>query len=166
MKTYLIKLIRDIHNFSKIKFKYALKNRKMKISIVLALMISTFILSPIVAINSVNAEPKFPKATELKYVNDYAKVINNNSAQYILSVGKELEAKTGAQAAVVVVDSLQGEPIESYANGMFRNWGIGQKGKNNGLINFIVNERKTVESRSRNRTRRCCYRHIFIKSYE
>lgn len=142
MKTYLIKLIRDIHNLPNIKFKYALKNRKIRVSVVLALMISTFILSPILAMNSVNAQPKFPKATELKYVNDYAKVIDNNSAQYILSVGKELEAKTGAQATVVVVDSLQGETIESYANGMFRSWGIGQKGKNNGLLILLSMKEK------------------------
>jgi len=86
------------------------------------------------AINIVNAEPKFPTPTQLKYVNDYAKVMDNDSTQYILSVGKELEEKTGAQATVVVIDSLGGETIESYANGIFRNWGIGQKDKNNGLL--------------------------------
>ena len=97
-------------------------------------MISIFLLSGIGASNLVNAEAKFPRPTELKYVNDYAKVIDSDSAQYILSVGKELEDKTGAQATVVVIDSLQGESIESYANGIFRNWGIGQKDKNNGLL--------------------------------
>ncbi|MBZ9633233.1 TPM domain-containing protein [Clostridium sp. FP1] len=97
-------------------------------------MISIFLLSGIMAINLVNAEIKFPRPTQLKYVNDYAKVIDGDSMQYILSVGKELEDKTGAQATVVVIDSLQGETIESYANGIFRNWGIGQKDKNNGLL--------------------------------
>ncbi len=63
--------------------------------------------------------------------------------QYILSVGKELEDKTGAQATVVVIDSLEGETIESYANGIFRNWGIGQKDKNNGLLILLsVKEKK------------------------
>ena len=61
-------------------------------------------------------------------------MIDSDSTQYILSVGKELEDKTGAQATVVVIDSLEGETIESYANGIFRNWGIGQKDKNNGLL--------------------------------
>ncbi|GCD08614.1 TPM domain-containing protein [Clostridium tagluense] len=118
MKTYLIKLTR----------------KKIKPKNILALMISIFLLSGIMAINSVNAEIKFPRPTQLKYVNDYAKVIDGDSMQYILSVGKELEDKTGAQATVVVIDSLQGETIESYANGIFRNWGIGQKDKNNGLL--------------------------------
>ncbi len=138
MKTYLIKLIRNIHNYP----KSTSRKRKMTIRVILVLMISIFILSPITTMNLANAEPKFPKATELKYVNDYAKVIDNNSAQYILSVGKELEAKTGAQATVVVVDSLQGEPIESYANGIFRKWGIGQKDKNNGLLILLSMKEK------------------------
>src|SRR5665647_2359978 len=126
MKTYLMKLIRNIHNFS--------PNMPTKAKIVLRSlfvgMISIFLISQIATINLVNAETKYPKATELKYVNDYAKVIDSKSTEYILSVGKELEAKTGAQAAVVVIDSLQGEPIESYATGIFRSYGIGQKDKN------------------------------------
>ncbi|MGV8982250.1 TPM domain-containing protein [Clostridium sp.] len=97
-------------------------------------MISIFLIGGILAMPLVNAEPKFPVATGLKYINDYAKVIDNDSAQYILSVGKELEDKTGAQATIVVIDSLQGESIEAYANGLFRSWGIGQKDKNNGLL--------------------------------
>ncbi len=49
-------------------------------------MISVFLLSRIIAMNLVNAETKFPKATELKYVNDYAKVIDSDSAAiYIVS---------------------------------------------------------------------------------
>jgi len=119
MKTYLKKLIRKISDINPRS---------------LLLVLSAFLLSVILAINLVKAETKFPKPTELKYVNDFAKVIDSNSLQYILSVGKELEDKTGAQATVVVIDSLQGETIESYANGLFRSWGIGQKDKNNGLL--------------------------------
>ncbi|MCB2293223.1 TPM domain-containing protein [Clostridium algoriphilum] len=114
----------------------------MKLRVIFVLLISILFLSQITGMNLVNAEPKFPKATELKYVNDYAKVIDNNSAQYILSVGRELEAKTGAEATVVVVDSLQGETIETYANGIFRSWGIGQKDKNNGLLILLSMKEK------------------------
>ena len=68
-------------------------------------MIIILLLSQIIAMNLVNAEVNYPKVTELKYVNDYAKVMDNDSVQYILSVGKELEDKTGAEATVVVIDS-------------------------------------------------------------
>ena len=105
-----MKLIRKIHNFS----LNMIMKAKISTKIIFAVMISVCLLGQITAVNLVNAETKYPKATQSKYVNDYAGVLDNKSTEYILAVGKELEAKTSAQAAVVVIDSLQGEPIESY----------------------------------------------------
>jgi len=130
MKGYLMDLVRKIFI---IPSRLCI-NDKIKRKNFFVLFISALLLSQIIALRVVNAEPKFPKATELKYVNDYVNVIDSDSTQYILSVGKELEDKTGAQATVVVINSLEGESIESYANGIFRNWGIGQNSKNNGLL--------------------------------
>jgi len=130
METYLKKLMKTICGIylnAGIKYKIKPKN-------IFVVIISLFLLSGSMAINLVNAETKFPKPTELKYANDYAKVIDSDSLQYILSVGEELEKKTGAQATIVVIETLQGETIESYANDIFRSWGIGQKDKNNGLL--------------------------------
>ncbi|WP_411955888.1 TPM domain-containing protein [Clostridium estertheticum] len=127
-----------MHNFSASMITKA----KISTKVIFAVMISVFLLSQVTVINIVNAETKYPKATELKYVNDYAGVIDSKSTEYILSVGKELEAKTGAQATVVVIDSLQGEPIESYTTGIFRSFGIGQKGKNNGLLILLSMKEK------------------------
>ena len=139
MKAYFMKLIRKIYNIHwNISIKQMINPKRLS-----QVLLSAFLLSGVMAINIVNAEPKFPRPTQLKYVNDYAKVMDNDSTQYILSVGKELEDKTGAQATVVVIDSLGGETIESYANGIFRNWGIGQKDKNNGLLILLsVKDRK------------------------
>ena len=55
------------------------------------------------------------------------KVINDSELNSIISIGKELEDKTGAQAVVVVIDSTNNVPIEDYAINLFRTWGIGQK---------------------------------------
>ncbi|WP_375294771.1 TPM domain-containing protein [Clostridium sp. CM027] len=127
-----------MHNFSSSMITKA----KISTKVIFAVMISVFLLSQVTVINIVNAETKYPKATELKYVNDYAGVIDSKSTEYILSVGKELEAKTGAQATVVLIDSLQGEPIEAYTTGIFRSFGIGQKGKNNGLLILLSMKEK------------------------
>ena len=127
MKDYIIKFIRKSCDFSGgISTKTKMKMRILFVIIVF--------ISQIMAMNIVNAQIKkiYPVASQLKYVNDYAKVLDSGSTQYILSVGKELEAKTGAQAIVVVIDSLKDVPIGTYATGIFREWGIGQKGKNNG----------------------------------
>ncbi|MCB2341817.1 TPM domain-containing protein [Clostridium estertheticum] len=129
MKDYIIKFIRKSCDFS-----WGISTKtKMRMMI---LFVGMIFVSQIIAVNIANAQTKkiYPVASQLKYVNDYAKVLDSESTQYILSVGKELEAKTGAQAIVVVIDSLKDVPIETYATGIFREWGIGQKGKNNGLL--------------------------------
>lgn len=93
--------------------------------------------------STVNAETQYPKPTDLKYINDYTSTIDDATRKYIVSVGKELEDKTGAQEVVVVIDSLQGNDIAAYANGLFRTWGIGQKDKNNGILVLIsIKDRK------------------------
>lgn len=139
MKIYKIKFISKICNIISGKRT----KRIINIKTFSVAMLSTFLLSAIVSVNLANAEVKFPKATASKYINDYVGEIDADSAQYIMSVGKELEDKTGAQAIVVVIDTLEGEPIETYANGIFREWGIGQKDKNNGLLILLsVSERK------------------------
>lgn len=139
MKIYLMKLIKKLYSSaSTTSIKAAIKKKSFYI-----ILISTFLSSQIIAMSLVNAESKFPKPTGLKYVNDYANVIDNSSTQYIVSVGKELEDKTGAQATVIVINSLEGESIEAYANGVFRAWGIGQSSKNNGLLILLsVTDRK------------------------
>lgn len=87
-------------------------------------------------LNSVTAKADvdIPKPTALKYSNDYIDLLDQSTEEYLVSVGKELEAKTGAQAVVVIINSLQANSIESYAYDLFRNWQIGQKEKNNGLL--------------------------------
>lgn len=85
----------------------------------------------------------FPDPTPNKYVNDYAGVIDEASARQMIALGYELEQKTGAQAVVVTVSSLNGMPIEDYANQLFRTWGIGQASKDNGfLILLSINDHR------------------------
>lgn len=92
---------------------------------------------------SVSAKENIPKRTILKYVNDYTNTLNLDTKEYVVSLGKELEDKTGAQATVVIINSLEGQDIESYANNLFRKWGIGQKEKNNGLLILVsLDDRK------------------------
>ena len=88
--------------------------------------------------SSVLAEDTYPSPTKYKYLNDYVGIINSEDANKIVSLGKELEDKTGAQAVVVILNSLNGAPIDDYSNKLFRNWGIGQSGKDNGLLILVA----------------------------
>jgi uncharacterized protein len=53
------------------------------------------------------------------------------------------EQATTNQLVVVTLKSLQGYGIADYANQLFRQWGIGQKDKNNGVLLVVApDERK------------------------
>ncbi|MEQ1953739.1 YgcG family protein [Mesorhizobium sp. CN2-181] len=48
------------------------------------------------------------------------------------------EKKSSDQIVVATVDSLDGEAIEPYANRLFRAWGLGQGGENNGILLLVA----------------------------
>lgn len=78
------------------------------------------------------------------YVQDYAGVLSPQAKQQLQTLGKTLDQKTTAQLAVVTVKTLDGAPIDEYALGILRSWGIGTKEKNNGaLILVAVSDRKS-----------------------
>jgi len=77
------------------------------------------------------------------YVNDFANVIDAGSAQALEAYCGNLERVTGTQMAIVTVNSLEGEPVEDVANRLFRQWGIGKKGKDEGLLLLLaIQDRK------------------------
>jgi len=54
-----------------------------------------------------------------------------------------LETKTTDQLVVVTVRSLRGTSVEDYGNRLFREWKLGQKDKNNGVLLLVApNEHK------------------------
>ena len=76
------------------------------------------------------------------YVNDYAGLLDTNTEQYIINVNTSLESQTGAQVVVVTVPSLDGEALEEYATTLFREFGIGDKTKNNGVLLLLALEER------------------------
>ena len=68
------------------------------------------------------------------YVNDYADVLSEETENYILNSNIDLQSKTKAQIVVVTVKTLDGKTIEEYATELFREFGIGDKEKNNGVL--------------------------------
>lgn len=84
------------------------------------------------------------KPTEEFYVNDYANLLNIDVERYIIDKSFDLDNKTGVQIVVVTVPTLEGKDIESYATELFRDFGIGDKGENNGLLLLLALEERTV----------------------
>lgn len=82
--------------------------------------------------NGVLAGSVFPALTG-RVVDDahILSVVDANNLEQILA---SHEAQTSNQIVVVTVKTLQGLTIEEYGYQLGRNWGIGQKGKNNGVL--------------------------------
>ncbi len=77
------------------------------------------------------------------YVNDFAGVLSADTRSQLESYCYQVEQKTQAQIAVVTIKSLDGEDIEGYANGLYRQWGIGDKKEKRGvLVLFAINDHK------------------------
>jgi uncharacterized protein len=68
------------------------------------------------------------------YVSDFAGVVDAQSKAELESYCTRVEQQTGAQIALVTIGSLEGEPVEDVANAIFRAWGIGKKGKDEGIL--------------------------------
>lgn len=77
------------------------------------------------------------------WVNDFAGVIDSTFKNKISSLISELEKKTSAEIAVVVVDSISPYDEKEYARMLFNKWGIGKKGKDNGVLVLVaIRERR------------------------
>ncbi len=84
------------------------------------------------------ADWKALKATG--YVNDFAGVLSPGSVRQLNDYCARLEKATGAQIAIVTIETLDGEPVDEVANLLYRQFGVGQKGKNEGAL-FLLSIR-------------------------
>lgn len=108
-----------------------------------------FILFAILIVSGKNVfglavgEVQNPKVTSDSFVEDSAGVLGPDYISLIDGICKNLEAKTSAEMAVVTVDNLGGTTVEDFAVRLFKGFGIGKKGKDNGLlILFARDDRK------------------------
>lgn len=71
-------------------------------------------------------------------VMDEAGILSEQTKQTIAALSADAEQRTTTQIVVATVKSLQDVPIEDYGYQLGRAWGIGQKGKNNGVILLVA----------------------------
>ena len=70
---------------------------------------------------------------------DLAGIIDNGAEAKLNRYLKELETKTGAQMAILTINSLEGQAIEEFSiNIAHDQWKLGQKGKDNGVLMVIA----------------------------
>ncbi len=90
--------------------------------------------------SAVTAGEHLPAAA---YIMDQAGVIDQTARRKLTPLLTELEHKTGVQMVILTVPSTAGVAIEEYAITHAQAWGLGQKGKDNGLLMVVaVNDRR------------------------
>lgn len=77
------------------------------------------------------------------YVNDYAKMLSPATALEIEQALRSFDETDSTQIAILTIDSLQGDALEDFSIRTVEKWGIGQRGKDNGVLLLVVkNDRK------------------------
>jgi uncharacterized protein len=74
------------------------------------------------------------------YVSDFANVLDPQSRAQLEEYAGQVERATGVQMALVTLKSLDGEQIEDVTNTLYRQWGVGKKGKDEGIMLLLAVE--------------------------
>lgn len=78
-----------------------------------------------------------------KWVHDQAGVLTASSLSKLEAVLKAERDSTSNQIAILILKSLEGDEISSFANRAFREWKLGQADKDNGVLFVIsIDDRK------------------------
>src|SRR5436305_13866080 len=97
---------------------------------------SVWLLVCLMAVGSGAAERLPPAPT--RYFNDYAQVVPADVALKLNQKLEDFEKTTSSQIVVVVFDKLPpNAALEDFTVRTFKEWKVGQKGKDNGAVLFV-----------------------------
>jgi uncharacterized protein len=84
------------------------------------------------------AQDKLPvPAQPQSWVNDYAGVFSSSQKSALEQKLNEFEYRTSTQIFVVTIDNNDGYPASMLAPMIGEQWGVGQKGKDNGIVVLV-----------------------------
>ena len=90
-----------------------------------------------------HAQEVLPRPNPPRLVTDQAGVLSADEMQALEQKLVALDDRSSNQIAVVLIKTLNDRPVEEYATKLFREWGIGNKKTNNGvLILAAIDDRK------------------------
>lgn len=87
---------------------------------------------------SINAFAKEIPSKSNRLVNDYANVLSASEASALESKLSAYYDSTSTQIAVILENSLEGDDLFDYCQRLAEGWGIGEKGKNNGVLIYVA----------------------------
>lgn len=104
----------------------------------------SFILIVLHGVTCLHAKDDLPvPSAPSDWVNDYARVFNNNEKKLLSDKLNRFEYRSSTQVYIVTIREDNGYPISMLAPLIGEKWGVGQEGKENGLIILMnMNDRE------------------------
>jgi uncharacterized protein len=86
-----------------------------------------------------------PKPEPAVFVNDFAAIMEEAEEKKLEIKLKKYADSTSTQIAIVIIQKLEGYSITDYAQKLAETWGIGQKGKDNGLLILVSKDDRKIK---------------------
>ncbi|MBI5169795.1 MAG: TPM domain-containing protein [Candidatus Eisenbacteria bacterium] len=86
-----------------------------------------------------------PLQARNSFVADQAQLLDEGSIAQIDARVHALEVATGSQIAVVTIDTLTGYEPKPFATALFAEWGIGKRGKDDGVLVLVTLVPRRIE---------------------
>lgn len=86
---------------------------------------------------TVNAQDIPQPTGKYKYVQDFAGILSPSQKKSLEESLSLFTTSTSSSIVVVTVNDLNGDDISSYATELSHQWGIGEKGKDNGIVLLV-----------------------------
>ncbi|MCD8030644.1 MAG: TPM domain-containing protein [Bacteroides sp.] len=89
--------------------------------------------------------PKVHLADRTQYVSNPTGILSQQAVTEINRILYNLEDSTGIQTVVIAVPSIGEADCFNFSHQLLNQWGVGQRGKNNGLVILLVTDQRCVQ---------------------
>lgn len=103
-----------------------------------------FVASLLLVFSVIHAQQIPARPSPPKLVNDFADVLSSEEEQQLERKLVAYDDSTSNQVAIVTIKTLDGYPIEEYALAILRQWQVGNKQTNNGVVILAVIDDRQV----------------------
>ena len=79
------------------------------------------------------------------YVNDLAGMLSSEAAGQLERTLAEFDRSDSTQVAILTIPSLEGEDLDGYSIKVAETWGVGRKGKDNGVLLLVAKQERKVK---------------------
>jgi uncharacterized protein len=101
-------------------------------------LIKNIVLTSLVLISSAAMSQQVPEPlSPPRLVNDYAGILSENQFRHLEQKLVKFDDSSSTQIVVILVKSLNGLTKEEFADQVGEKWGVGRKGKNNGIVVLV-----------------------------